>query len=106
MDSKVKGTVSSITDFGLFVEIEEGVEGLIHNSHLGLEKGEDINARYKVGEPIEAQVINIDKNERRISLSIRAIKRRQEKEDMAGFMEDTSGAVTFGDLIRQKMEGN
>ena len=86
--------------------MEEGVEGLIHNTHLGIEKGEDVSAHFKVGEPIESQVINIDREERRISLSIRAIKRRQEKEDMAGFMEDSSSAVTFGDLIRQKMENN
>lgn len=106
VDSKVKGTISSITDFGVFVEIEDGVEGLIHNSHLGLEKGDDVGAHFKVGEPMETQVINIDREERRISLSVRAIKRRQEKEDMAGFMEDAGTAVTFGDLIRQKMEGN
>ncbi len=106
VDSKVKGTISSLTDFGVFVEIEDGVEGLIHNSHLGLEKGDDVGAHFKVGEPIETQVINIDREERRISLSVRAIKRRQEKEDMAGFMEDAGSAVTFGDLIRQKMEGN
>lgn len=106
VDSKVKGTISSITDFGVFVEIEDGVEGLIHNSHLGVDKGDDVHAKFKVGEPIETQVINIDRAERRISLSIKAIRRRQEKEDMAGFMDDTSGSVTFGDLIRQKMEGN
>lgn len=106
VDSKVKGKISSVTDFGVFLEIEEGVEGLIHNTHLGIEKGDNIAEKFKVGEPLEAQVIKIERDERRISLSIRAIKRRQEKEDMSGFMEDAGSAVTFGDLIRQKMENN
>jgi small subunit ribosomal protein S1 len=106
VDSKVKGKISSITDFGAFVEIEEGVEGLIHTTHLSLEKGEAIGDKYKAGDAIEATVIKIERDERRISLSTRAIKRRSEKDDMSGFMEDQGSAVTFGDLIRQKMENN
>ena len=106
VDSKVKGTISSITDFGVFVQIEDGVEGLIHNTHLGLEKGEPVADKYKVGDPIEAQIIKIERDERRISLSTRSIKRRQEKDDMSGFIEEQGAAVTFGDLIRQKMENN
>jgi small subunit ribosomal protein S1 len=109
VNSAVKGKVSSITDFGVFVEIDgsDGVEGLIHNSQLGLEKGEDVEAHYKIGDPIEAQVINIENADRRISLSTRAMKRRGEKDDMAsGFSEDAGGSVTFGDLLRDKMKGN
>lgn len=104
--ARVRGTIRSITDFGLFVEIEEGIEGLIHNSQLGLERGEDINNYYKAGQQVESEVTNIDRDERRISLSVRAIKKRQEKEQFAEFMEDTTAAVTFGDLLRQKMDSN
>jgi small subunit ribosomal protein S1 len=57
-----------------------------------------------VGSEIEAEVTNIDRAERRISLSVRAIKRRQEKEQMAEFMEDNAAPVTFGDLLRQKID--
>jgi ribosomal protein S1 len=53
---------------------------------------------------IEAEVTNIDRDERRISLSVKAIKKRQEKEQFAEFMEDTSTTVTFGDFMRQKMD--
>lgn len=98
---KVKGKVSSVTEFGIFVEIEDGIEGLIHNSQLGLDRGEDIQALYPLESQIECEVINIDREERRISLSIKAIKRRQEKEQMAEYMEDTSTALTFGDLLAQ-----
>ena len=103
--TKVKGKITSITDFGLFVEIEEGIEGLIHSSQLGVEKGQDLGEHFKVGSEIEAEVTNIDREERRISLSVRAIKRRQEKEQMAEYMEDDASApVTFGDLLRQKID--
>lgn len=103
--TRVQGTITSITDFGLFVEIENGVEGLIHNSQLGVEKVENIAESFKVGAQIESEVTNIDREERRISLSIRAIRRRNDKEQLAEFMEEGTSAVTFGDLLRQKMDG-
>jgi small subunit ribosomal protein S1 len=104
LGTKVKGKITSITDFGVFVEIEEGTEGLIHSSQLGIEKGQSPAEFFQLGTEIEAEVTNIDRDERRISLSVRAVKRRQEKEQMAEFMEDQSAPVTFGDLLRQKIE--
>ena len=53
----------------------------------------------------EAEITSIDREERRISMSIRAIRRRHEKEAMAEFMEESGTAITFGDLLRQKMDG-
>ncbi len=104
--SKVKGTVTSITEFGLFVEIESGIEGLIHTSQTGVDKDQDLSALHPVGSSIESEVINIDREERRISLSIRAIKRRAEKEGQMGeYIEESTGVVTFGDLIREKLDG-
>jgi len=102
--TKVTGVVRSITDFGLFVEIEDGIEGLIHSSQLELERDTSIQDLFKVGQQIESEVTNVDRNERRISLSVRAIKKRQEKEQFAEFMEEPQGAMTFGDLLRQKMD--
>jgi small subunit ribosomal protein S1 len=103
--AKVKGKVSNITDFGIFVEIEEGIEGLIHNSQLGLERDEDVGKIYPSGSPIEAEVTNIDRDERRISLSIRAIRARKDKDRMVEFGEDAGPALTFGDLLREKFDG-
>ncbi len=103
--SKIKGKITSHTDFGLFVELEDGIEGLIHNSQLGVEKGEDIVASYPAGSMIEAEVTNIDREERRISLSVRTIKKRREKEEMESFMQEDSEPLTFGDLLKQKLEG-
>jgi len=102
--SKIKGVVTSITDFGVFLQIEEGVEGLIHSSQLGVERGQSFAELFPIGKEMEAEVTQIDRAERRISLSLRAVKRREEKQQMAEFMEDNGGsAVTFGDLLRQKM---
>jgi small subunit ribosomal protein S1 len=104
--TKVTGVVRSITDFGLFVEIEDGIEGLIHSSQLELERDKSLQDYFSVGQQIESEVTNIDKVERRISLSVRAIRKRQEKEQFAEFMEDSPGAVTFGDLLRRKIDEN
>ena len=51
--TKINGTVSAITEFGVFVEIENGVEGLIHNSQLGLDKGQDVAQTFPVGGKVE-----------------------------------------------------
>ena len=96
--------MSSITDFGVFVEIEDGIEGLIHNSQLGLKKEQDPKEIFEIGAQIESEVTAVDREERRISLSIRAITRREEKGNMAEFMQDDGAAITFGDLLREKMD--
>lgn len=102
--SKVAGKVSSVTDFGVFVEIEDGIEGLIHNSQLGLKKEDDVAAQFPAGSTIDSEVTNVDREERRISLSVKSIKSREEKQEMAEFMQDPGEAVTFGDLLRQKID--
>jgi small subunit ribosomal protein S1 len=66
----VKGKVVKITDFGAFVECEDGVEGLIHMSEMNLE-GQKLEERYKVGDEVTARVIRVDSGERKIALSIR-----------------------------------
>ena len=107
--TKIKGAVTAVTEFGVFVEIENGIEGLIHNSQLGLDKGQEVAQSFPVGTEVEAEVTNVDTNERRISLSSRAIKERSSRKD-SGFdggqyMGDTEGQrVTFGDLIREQMK--
>jgi small subunit ribosomal protein S1 len=101
--AKVKGVVTSVTDFGVFMELEEGVEGLIHVSQLGLEKGENLKDKYKEGSEVEAEVINVDRNERRISLSMKAAGKRGGKQDYAQYLEESGSAVTFGDLLQEQL---
>ncbi len=103
--TKVKGTVTAITEFGVFVEIENGVEGLIHNSQLGLEKGQEVAETYAVGTQVECEVTNVDTGERRISLSARSLKERARKDSYDQYMgEEEAPRVTFGDLIREQMK--
>lgn len=100
--AKIKGKITAVVEHGVYVELEDDLEGLIHNSQLGLEKGQNVSDLYKVGEPIEAEVILADREERRINLSVRSIKRRQEKDSNGGYMGDDVAPITFGDLIRDK----
>lgn len=73
--SKIKGKISSITDYGMFVEIENGVEGLVHISEVSwTDRINDLSKHYKVGQEVEALVVALDKDNRRMSLSIKQLE--------------------------------
>jgi small subunit ribosomal protein S1 len=82
----VKGNVTNVTDFGIFLEIEKGIEGLIHISELSDERVEDIRDFTGVGDELEAKIIHLDPRERKIGLSIKAMKKDLEKADMDAFL--------------------
>ena len=72
--SHIKGKVSSITDYGLFVEVQKGVEGLIHISEISwTDRITDLKKHYKAGDEVNALVISVDKDNRRMSLSIKQL---------------------------------
>ncbi len=68
----VTGKVSKITSYGAFVELKEGIDGLVHISQISEERIEKVRDVLNVGDEIRARVIKIDRNERRIGLSIKA----------------------------------
>jgi predicted RNA-binding protein with RPS1 domain len=70
--SLVEGTVSKITSFGAFVELEHGIDGLIHISQLSNERVERVRDVVNVGDAVKARVIKIDADDRRIGLSLAA----------------------------------
>jgi small subunit ribosomal protein S1 len=71
INSEVTGRIVNVTDFGIFVEVMDGVEGLVHISEIDQEiPKENIENIYKVGSIIRAKVIKIDVDERRLGLSI------------------------------------
>ncbi len=75
VNSKVKGRISSITDYGLFVEVEKGVEGLVHISEISwTERITNLGKHFVVGDVVEAHVVALDKENRRMSLSIKQLK--------------------------------
>jgi small subunit ribosomal protein S1 len=98
----VTGKVTSLTDFGVFVELEEGIEGLIHVSELSVEKVASAKEFAAVGDSLEAVVLSCDPRERRISLSIKSMHAAVEKAEMASYMGSQGEATSnLGDLLKQ-----
>jgi small subunit ribosomal protein S1 len=102
----VDGLVTNITDFGLFVEVEEGIEGLIHVSEISSKKIKTPAEMFKEGVTIQAKVIHVSAEERRLGLSIRQLKEDEEKKKPKEFRTsgDSAGGQSLGDLIKQKLE--
>jgi small subunit ribosomal protein S1 len=101
--SIITGPITNITDFGLFVEVEEGIEGLIHISEQSRDKQK--MAALKVGDPIRAKVIHASAEERRIGLSIRKLEADEEQSHYRDYMHSRTEATTnIGDLIRETLE--
>jgi small subunit ribosomal protein S1 len=101
--SVVSGPITNITDFGLFVEVEEGIEGLIHISELGRDKQK--MAGLKVGDVIRAKVIHASPTERRIGLSIRKLETDEEQSHYRDYLHSRTEATTnIGELIRETLE--
>ena len=101
----VNGKITNVTDFGAFVELEEGIEGLVHVSEISREKVEKPSDVLKVGDKISATVLHIDPNERRIGLSIKALKERVEKAEIEKyFANQGSTSNSLGALIQEEME--
>ncbi len=69
----VKGKVSKIASFGAFIELEDGVDGLVHISQISDQHVEKVKDALKVGQEVEARIVKIDRDERRIGLSIKAV---------------------------------
>ncbi|MBW2448895.1 MAG: 30S ribosomal protein S1 [Deltaproteobacteria bacterium] len=102
---EITGTITNLTDFGIFIELEEGIEGLVHVSEISKEKIKTPVGQYKIGEVITAKVMNINSDERRIGLSIK----RMEIEDEQGLLNDyvnNMGPTTssFGEILRENLQ--
>src|SRR5437764_5215555 len=100
----VTAKVQKVLDFGAFVELEKGIEGLIHVSEISDERVEDPRSVLKPGQAVKAEVIIVDTAERKIGLSMKAAHRAEELADAQGYTAGTSGA-TLGDVMRDKLAG-
>ena len=101
----VTGTVTNVTDFGLFVEVEEGIEGLIHVTEIG-KKVKSPAELYKEGDTVQAKIIHVSADERRLGLSIKQIKEDEERRKPKDYHSgDNSMTQTLGDLLKQKLNG-
>ncbi|MGQ9606716.1 MAG: S1 RNA-binding domain-containing protein, partial [Thermogutta sp.] len=79
-----KGTVTRLMDFGAFVELEPGVEGLVHISELSLKRVHRVKDVVHEGDTVDVMVLSYEPETRRIALSIKALLQKQEAEAAAG----------------------
>jgi len=100
----ITGKVVNATDFGVFLELEEGIEGLIHVSELGLEKGKNPSEVFKSGDSLTVEILNIDPNERKIRLSLKAVEEKSEKEEIRQYSAARNdGTVKIADVLGQEL---
>lgn len=105
--TRVKGKVSSVTDFGIFLELEEGIEGLVHVSELSHEKLPTPKGFANVGDELEAVVLNVDPSERKIALSVKSLQSAIEKAELASYMESQGEATSnLGELLKEGLKKN
>lgn len=100
--SSVDCRIIKIADFGIFVELAEGIEGLIHVSESGVEppvRAEDV---MKIGDEVRATVTKIDTTEKKIALSIKEYNKDLERAELAEYMENQDkGGITLGEAARK-----
>jgi small subunit ribosomal protein S1 len=89
---EVIGVISKITDFGLFIRLADGVEGLAHVSEVQRDGRQKLDKSFHVGEPLRARIIKIDPNERKIGLTTRDVEplTDEEKAQVSGTTDDSS----------------
>jgi small subunit ribosomal protein S1 len=105
LNTVIKGKVSSVADFGVFVELEEGIEGLIHISQLSNERVDKPSSLFKVGDEVECLVVQVDTRERRIGLSVKALNQHMEREEMQAYLKRERDAQRFSmeDILNEEL---
>jgi len=101
----IEGAITNVTDFGVFVQLEEGIEGLVHVSEISKDKIKTPVGMYQVGDTLKAIVINVSAKDRKIGLSIKTLEEEGEEgaaENYAKKKEEAAAAApsTFGDLLK------
>jgi len=102
---EITGTVTNLTDFGVFVELEEGIEGLVHVSEISKEKVKTPVGKFNIGDVITAKVMNINSVERRIGLSIKRLEIEDEQSLLTEYVNNVGPATsTFGEILRENLQ--
>jgi small subunit ribosomal protein S1 len=104
--TRVTGTITNITDFGLFVELEEGIEGLVHVSEISKDKKGKPTSHYQVDDVIQAIVLNADGKNRRIGLSIRKLEELDSKDVLRSYTPKVEPRSTLGELLLEELKKN
>jgi small subunit ribosomal protein S1 len=102
---EITGTITNLTDFGIFVELEEGIEGLVHVSEISKEMIKTPVGKFNVGDMITAKVMNINTEERRIGLSIKRLEMDDEQGMLSDYVNNIRPATsTFGEILRENLQ--
>ncbi|MBI5373952.1 MAG: 30S ribosomal protein S1 [Candidatus Schekmanbacteria bacterium] len=101
--NKVKGKIIKFANFGAFIEIEEGIEGLIHISELSVKNISRPEEVVSIGEEIEAKIIRIDSDEKKIGLSIRALSEDAERQEVSDYLQ---GQEKFAPKLESLINNN
>ncbi len=101
----VEGKITNVTDFGVFVELEEGIEGLVHVSEISKDKVNTPVGLYNVGDTLETKVINVSAKDRKIGLSIKALTDDSSEGGYNEYQakESSNSPATLGDLLKEEM---
>ncbi|WGE76124.1 30S ribosomal protein S1 [Actinobacillus equuli] len=102
-NDKVTGKIKSITDFGIFIGLEGGIDGLVHLSDISWNvSGEEAVRNYKKGDEVEAVVLQVDAVKERISLGIKQL----ESDPFTNFVDSTKkGAIVTGKVVEVDAKG-
>ena len=107
--SHVEGEVSNVTDFGVFVKVPGGIEGLIHKTNLSEnreESPEEALTRFHVGDKITAVVLELQPEKQKASFSIKDYRKKVQRDEISRYMaeEETGDSFTLGDVLKSKGE--
>ena len=104
--STIEGEITSITDFGLFVRVDGGIEGLVNKANLSDDKEvpyEEAVAKYKVGDKINVFVVDVNQDKEKVAFSVKEFKKKQQRDEMSQYLassaDDNDGAYTLGDAF-------
>ncbi len=102
--AKVSGKVSSITDFGVFLEIEEGIEGMIHVSELSKDRVSSPHDFTKEAAELSAVVLKVNKKDKKIALSIKSLEKTQQDYEQKSYASSQDVvASNLGDLLKENL---
>jgi small subunit ribosomal protein S1 len=102
--TRVTGTVTNVTDFGIFVELEEGIEGLVHVSEISADRRGNPLSQFQVDDVIQTKVLNVSRKDKKIGLSIRKLDETSEKDIFRSYLDNPQEATSnLGTLLREEM---
>jgi small subunit ribosomal protein S1 len=108
--SIITGEITNITDFGFFVRVQGGIEGLVHKMNIVDDRAEPVEtalAKYKVGDQVQAVVTEVNPSKQKLSLSLKDYVKRVQREEMDKYIHDDSKqeTVSLGDMLKDKIKG-